>query len=46
MPGLAMPGGFPLSGPLQGGDDNCSPKDLDDALPESDDPEDEPSVRA
>ena len=42
MPGWAMPGGFPLPGPLPGSDDQRSPKDLDDALPESD-PTDERS---
>jgi Domain of unknown function (DUF4226) len=43
MPGWGMPGGFPLSGPLQGVADEGSPKDLDDALLESNDPEDEAS---
>lgn len=41
--GGAIPGGFPLSGPLQGADDERSPKELDDALP-ADDPQDEPSA--
>ena len=43
MPGWAMPGGFPLPGPLQGADDERSPKELDDALLEAD-PEDQPSA--
>jgi hypothetical protein len=37
-PGPAAPGGFALPGPLPGGD--ASPKELDDALKESDDPAD------
>ncbi len=45
MPGLAMPGGFPLSGPLQGSDDELSPRELDDALLKAGDADDEPSVR-
>ena len=40
--GGGIPGGFPLSGPLPGTDDDRSPKDLDDALLEAGDPEDEP----
>jgi Domain of unknown function (DUF4226) len=40
--GGGIPGGFPLSGPLQGADDERSPKDLDDAYLE--DPEDVPSA--
>jgi hypothetical protein len=43
MPGSALPGGFPLSGPLQGNDER-SPKDLDDALLKAGDPDDEPSA--
>ena len=43
MPSLAMPSGFPLPGPLQGAADKGSPKDLDDALLDSDDPEDQAS---
>jgi hypothetical protein len=43
MPGWGMPGGFPLPGPLQGVADEGSPKDLDDALLESNDPEDQAS---
>jgi hypothetical protein len=43
MPSLAMPSGFPLPGPLQGAADKVSPKDLDDALLDSDDPEDQAS---
>jgi hypothetical protein len=43
MPGSAVPGGFPLSGPLQGNDER-SPKDLDDALLKAGDPDDEPSA--
>jgi hypothetical protein len=42
--GGGIPGAFPLSGPLQGGDDQRSPKDLDDALLEAGDPEGEPSA--
>ncbi|MFZ0905909.1 MAG: DUF4226 domain-containing protein [Mycobacterium sp.] len=42
--GGGIPGGFPLSGPLQGADDDRSPKDLDDALLAAGDPEDEPSA--
>jgi hypothetical protein len=42
--GGGFPGGFPLSGPLQGADDERSPKDLDDALLEAGDPEDESSA--
>jgi hypothetical protein len=37
-PGLGAPAGFALPGPLAGSD--ASPKELDDALKESDDPED------
>jgi len=37
-PGLGVPGGFALPGPLPAGD--ASPKELDDALKESDDRED------
>jgi hypothetical protein len=44
MPGFGMPGGFPLPGPLRGADDERSPKDLDDALLDADDPTDEPSA--
>ena len=44
MPGLAMPGGFPLSGPLRGSDDELSPKELDDALLKAGDADDEPSA--
>jgi len=44
LPGLAMPGGFPLAGPLPGSDGERSPKDLDDALLEAGDPEDQPSA--
>ena len=43
LPSLAMPSGFPLPGPLQGAADKGSPKDLDDALLDSDDPEDQAS---
>jgi hypothetical protein len=43
MPGLAIPGGFPLPGPLQGADSERSPKDLDDALLEAGDAEDQPA---
>jgi hypothetical protein len=43
MPSLPMPGGFPLPGPLQGAADKGSPKDLDDGLLDSDDPEDRAS---
>jgi hypothetical protein len=43
MPSLAMPSGFPLPGPLQGAADKVSPKDLDDLLLDSDDPEDQAS---
>jgi Domain of unknown function (DUF4226) len=39
MPNLAIPGGFPLPGSLPGTGGDRSPKDLDDALSESDDPE-------
>jgi uncharacterized protein DUF4226 len=42
--GGGLPGGFPLSGPLQGADDQRSPKDFDDALLDGADPEDEPSA--
>ncbi|MGB6208549.1 DUF4226 domain-containing protein [Mycobacterium sp.] len=42
--GGGLPGGFPLSGPLQSGDDERLPKDLDDALLDAGDPEDEPSA--
>jgi hypothetical protein len=38
-----MPSGFPLPGPLQGAADKGSPKDLDNALLDSDDPEDQAS---
>jgi hypothetical protein len=38
-----MPSGFPLPGPLQGAADKDSPKDLDNALLDSDDPEDQAS---
>jgi hypothetical protein len=41
MPGLAVPGGFSLPGPLPGGDDERAAQDLD-ALG-SDDPADRPS---
>jgi Domain of unknown function (DUF4226) len=41
--GGGIPGGFPLSGPLQGADDERSPKDLDDAYLEGDQ-EDQPSA--
>jgi hypothetical protein len=44
MPGLAVPGGFPLSGPPQGADDEPSPKDLDDALLDAGDPGDPSSA--
>ena len=44
MPGLAMPSGFAIPGPLQGADDERSPKDLDDALLEADGPTDQPST--
>jgi Domain of unknown function (DUF4226) len=43
MPSLPMPSGFPLPGPLQGAADKGSPKDLDDGLLDSDDPEDRAS---
>ncbi|MGA8547046.1 MAG: DUF4226 domain-containing protein [Mycobacterium sp.] len=42
--GGGLPGGFPLSGPLQGADDERSPEDLDDALLDAGDPEDELSA--
>ena len=42
--GGGMPGGFPLSGPLQGGGDERAPKDRDDALLEAGDAEDDPSA--
>ena len=42
MPGWATPGGFPLSGPLQGAAEERSPRDLADALGESDRSEDQP----
>jgi hypothetical protein len=42
MPGWGTPGGLPLPGPLAGGDGQLSPRDLDDELSESDDPEDRP----
>ena len=44
MPGLGMPGGFPLSGPLQGAGDERSPNDRDDALPDPDDAAERPSA--
>ena len=37
MPGWGMQGGSPLPGPLPGSDDQLSPRDLDDGLPESED---------
>lgn len=40
LPGLAMPSGLPLPGPLPSTDDQRSPKDLDDALLAADDPDD------
>ena len=43
IPSLAMPSGFPLPGPLEGAADKGSPKDLDNALLDSDDPEDQAS---
>jgi Domain of unknown function (DUF4226) len=42
--GGGIPGGLPLSGPLQGAGDQRSPKDLDDALLETGDADDEPSA--
>jgi hypothetical protein len=42
--GGGIPGGFPLSGPLQGADDERSPTDPDDARLEAGDPEDESSA--
>jgi Domain of unknown function (DUF4226) len=44
LPGSAVPGGFPLAGPLRGSDDEPSAKDLDDALLKADDPDDEPAA--
>jgi len=44
MPGLAVPGGFPLPEPQQDTDGQRSPKDLDDALLEAGDPEGTPSA--
>jgi hypothetical protein len=41
--GWAMPSGFPLPGPVPGIDDERSPRGLDDAPLESDDPEEQPS---
>jgi hypothetical protein len=41
--GGGIPGGLPLSGPMPGSDER-SPKDLDDALLEPGDPEEEPSA--
>ena len=38
--GWGMPGGLALPGPLPSGDEQLSPKDLDDARLESDEPED------
>jgi len=43
MPSLAIPGGFPLPGSLPGTGDERSPKDLGDALSDSDDAKDQPS---
>jgi hypothetical protein len=43
-PGLAVPGGFPSTGPLRGSDDEPASKDLDDALLKTSDPDDEPSA--
>jgi hypothetical protein len=48
MPGWATPSGFPLpgqlqSGPLQGADNQRLPRDLDDALLQSNDSDDRPS---
>jgi hypothetical protein len=39
-----MPGGFPLSGPLRGSDDELSPEELDDALLKAGAADDEPSA--
>ncbi len=44
MPGFGMPGGFPLPGPPPGAADERSPKDLDDALLDADDPGDRTSA--
>jgi hypothetical protein len=44
MPGLGVPGGFPLSGPLQGAGDERSPNDRDDTRPDADDPAERPSA--
>jgi hypothetical protein len=41
LPGLGMPGGFPVSGPLPGSE-QLPPRVSGDALPESDDPKDDP----
>lgn len=43
MPGWSMPGGFPLPPSLQSTGDDASPKDLDDALLDTDDPADHTS---
>ena len=40
--GWGMPGGLALPGPLPSGDEQLSPKDLDDARLKSDEPEDRP----
>jgi hypothetical protein len=42
--GGGIPGGLPLSGPLPGGGDERLPNDVDDALLQPGDPEDEPSA--
>ncbi len=42
-PGWSMPGGLPLSGALPAGDDQRLPKDLDDALAEAGEADDQPA---